>query len=103
MASFWKENQSIQTKKRSLKDSSWFGEPKCKLGSKVAHLFIYFIVFLVFLFNFVKMKDMLWIEDIVESTLALSFLTNFKVDMVGFVNLCKVVVRKITLEIFPSA
>jgi hypothetical protein len=42
------------------------------------------------------MKDMLWIEDIVESTSALPFLINLKVDMVGFVNLHKVVARKIT-------
>jgi hypothetical protein len=41
MASIWKENQLVQTKKMSLKESSWFGEPKCKLGSKVVHLFIY--------------------------------------------------------------
>jgi len=26
MASFWKENQLVQTKKISLKESSWFGE-----------------------------------------------------------------------------
>jgi hypothetical protein len=49
------------------------------------------------------MKDMLWIEDIVESTLGLLFLTNFKINMVGFVNLHKVVIRKFTFEIFPSA
>jgi hypothetical protein len=42
------------------------------------------------------MKDMLCIEDIVESTSAPPFWTNLKVDMVGFVNLHKEVVRKIT-------
>jgi hypothetical protein len=26
MASFWKENQLVQTKKISLRESSWFGE-----------------------------------------------------------------------------
>jgi len=35
------------------------------------------------------MEDMLWFEDIEESTLTLSFLTNSKVDMAGFVNLHK--------------
>jgi hypothetical protein len=35
------------------------------------------------------MKDMLWIEDIVESIAALPFWTNFRVDMVGFVNFYK--------------
>jgi hypothetical protein len=37
MTSFWKENQFVSTnKKKSLKENSWFGVPKCKLGSKVA-------------------------------------------------------------------
>jgi hypothetical protein len=31
------------------------------------------------------MKDMLWIEDIVESASILSILINFKVDMIDFV------------------
>jgi len=41
------------------------------------------------------MEDTIWIEDIVKSTSALPFLTNSRVDMVGFVHLHKVVVRKI--------
>ncbi len=28
-------------KKTSLKENSWFGKPKCKLGSKVVHVFVY--------------------------------------------------------------
>ncbi len=40
------------------------------------------------------MEDILWIEDIVESTPTLHFFTNFKVGMVGFVNLHKVVARR---------
>jgi hypothetical protein len=32
------------------------------------------------------MEDMMWIEDIVESTLALPFLTYSRVDMVGFMD-----------------
>ncbi len=39
------------------------------------------------------MKNMLWIEDIVESTLA-PLLTNFRVDMTNFVDPQKVVARR---------
>ncbi len=46
MASFWRENQLVQTKNKSLKESSWFG--KCKLGSKVVHFFIFCFLSLVF-------------------------------------------------------
>jgi hypothetical protein len=35
------EEKSIGLDKKSLKESSWFGEPKCKLESKV----VYFLVF----------------------------------------------------------
>ncbi len=50
MASFWKENQLVQTKEKSLKESSWFGKPKCNLGFKVAHFFV-FCSFLLFSFT----------------------------------------------------
>jgi hypothetical protein len=55
MTSFWRENQLVQTKK-NLKESSGFGEPKCKLQSKVAHLFVYFFhcFLLPLLFKFCK-------------------------------------------------
>jgi hypothetical protein len=43
----------LEPKKKSLKESSWFGEPKCKLGSKVVHFFYPSFS------NFVRMKDML--------------------------------------------
>jgi hypothetical protein len=33
------------------------------------------------------MEDMMWIEDIVESTLAPPFLTYYRVDMVGFMDI----------------
>jgi hypothetical protein len=39
------------------------------------------------------MEDMLWIEDIVESTLVPPFFINSRIDMVNFVNLHKVVTR----------
>jgi hypothetical protein len=35
------------------------------------------------------MENMIWIESNVESTLVPPFLTNSKIDMVGFVNLIK--------------
>ncbi len=46
---------------------------------------------------------MLWIENILESTLAPPFLTNSRVDMVGFVNLHKVVAKRNAFSAFPSA
>ncbi len=49
-----------------------------------------------------KMEDMPWMENIVESTLALPFLTNSKVDMVGFVNAHKVVIRNAFLGFFSA-
>jgi hypothetical protein len=40
------------------------------------------------------MKEILWIEDIVESTPIISFFSTSSVDMVGFVNPHKVVFRR---------
>jgi len=48
------------------------------------------------------MDDMLWIENIVENTLAPRFLTNSKINMVGFVDLRKVVAKS-AFSTFPSA
>jgi hypothetical protein len=64
MASFWREHQLVWTKKK-LKTELIFGEPECKLGSKVV-LFLFFALFHTFL----KPENgiMLQIEDIVEST-----------------------------------
>jgi hypothetical protein len=36
------EEKSIGLHKKSLKESSWLGEPKCKLKSKVAYFFGFF-------------------------------------------------------------
>jgi hypothetical protein len=41
------------------------------------------------------MEDMLWIEHNVGSTPTPPILTNFKVDMAGFVDLHKVVARSV--------
>jgi hypothetical protein len=83
-------------KKKSLKESSWFGETKCKLRSKVAHFF----VFCPCCSSFVKLEDMIWIEDIV---IILAFLTNSKVDMASFVDLHKVVVKRNAFLAFSHA
>ncbi len=47
------------------------------------------------------MEEMLWIKDIAESTKAPPFLANSEVDMASFVDLHKVVVKRIST--FPSA
>jgi hypothetical protein len=58
MVTFWKEIQLVWTKKWS----SWFGEPRCKLGSKVVfsivfHYFSLFSLFSRFCFHlFLKLK-----------------------------------------------
>jgi hypothetical protein len=46
---------------------------------------------------------MLWIKDIVESTSTLPFLTNSRVDMVGFMDLHKVFAKSSAFSMFPSA
>ncbi len=45
------------TKKTSLKENPWFGEPKCKLGSKVVHVFVYCFFSLLFLPLFFKLCE----------------------------------------------
>jgi hypothetical protein len=49
------------------------------------------------------MEGMLWIEDIVKSTPALSFLINSRVDMVNFMDPYKMIVRRSAFSSFPSA
>jgi hypothetical protein len=46
---------------------------------------------------------MLWIEDMVESTLAPPFLTNSRIDIVGFMDLHKVVARRNAFLALPNA
>jgi hypothetical protein len=88
----------LDPKKKPLKENSWFGEPKCKLGLKVLHFFIFLLFSTIFLYlccsNFVRIEEMLCIKDIIESTQAPSFLTNYKIDMANFVDPHKVVVRR---------
>jgi hypothetical protein len=50
-----------------------------------------------------KLVDMLWIEDVVENTIALPFLTNSRVDVLSYVDPHKVVVRRNTFSALPSA
>ncbi len=49
------------------------------------------------------MENLLWIEGIVESTPALPFFINSKVDMASFVDPCKVVAKKNAFKALPSA
>jgi hypothetical protein len=60
MASFCRKNQLVETKKNSLKESSWFGEPKCKLGLKVVHSFVFFFVLLFSLLFFTLVVQIMW-------------------------------------------
>jgi hypothetical protein len=41
-----------------------------------------------------KMENMLWIEDIVKNTPTPPFLTNFRIDMIDYVDLHKAVIRR---------
>jgi hypothetical protein len=50
------------------------------------------------------MEGTLWIEDIVESTTTTTFIfTNYKIDMVGFVNPCKAIIRRSASLALPNA
>jgi hypothetical protein len=42
MALFWRESFGLDPKK-NLKESSWFGERKCKLGFKVGHFYCFLL------------------------------------------------------------
>ncbi len=48
------------------------------------------------------MENILWIEDIVESTPITSFFSTSSVNMVGFVNPHKVVVQRIAFLTFAN-
>jgi hypothetical protein len=50
-----------------------------------------------------RMKEMLWIEDIGESTQASPFFINSKVDMASFVDLQKLVAKRNAFSAFPIA
>ncbi len=97
----------------------WFGEPRCKLGSKVVlplffTIFHYFSLFSLFFkvffftccwsWNYAQMEDISWMEeDIVESTPTIPFLNTFSVGMVGFVDPHKVVVWRSAFQILGNA
>jgi hypothetical protein len=46
-----------------------------------------------------RMENMLWIENIVECTLAPPFFTDLKIDMTNFVNPHKVVARRMHFQL----
>jgi hypothetical protein len=80
MASFWRENQLVLTQKKSLKKSSWFGEPTVSQGSRL-FISLFSTFFIVYFYlccsNSLRMGNMLQIENIVESAPTFPFLTNF--------------------------
>ncbi len=65
-------------------------------GQRLIIFLFFFIIFFLYpcCSTFVKMKDLLWIEDIVENTSTPSFFINSKVGMFDFVNPHKVVVKR---------
>jgi hypothetical protein len=48
------------------------------------------------------MEDMLWIEDIVESTSTPPLFINFRVDMAGFMKPHKMITKRNAFSAFPS-
>ncbi len=94
------------TKKMSLKENPWFGEPNCKLGSKVVHVFVYCFFPLLFLPSLFKLCENG--RHVIDwrhcySTPPPQIFTNFKVDMLGFVNFHKVIARRNAFLALPSA
>ncbi len=75
-------------------------ENESKLGSKVVHLFIYLFIINLLCAEFVRMKDMLCIED---NAAAPPFLTSFRIDMNDFVNLHEVIAKRSTFSAFSRA
>jgi hypothetical protein len=50
------------------------------------------------------MENMLWIEDIVESTTITTLIfTNYKIGIIPFVNPYKVIIRRSASSTFPNA
>jgi len=70
----------LDKKKKSFKESSWFGEPKCNLGSKVTQFFVFCFFSIVFFYLLLLefCDNGRHAEDIVESTWAPQFWTNSK-------------------------
>jgi hypothetical protein len=108
MTSFLRENQLVLTKKNNLKESSWFGEPTCKMGSKVAHFFILSGLFhyslLPLLLKFCENgRCIYWLRTLLRAHQLPHLLINSRVNMTGFVNPCKVVARKRAFSTLPNA
>ncbi len=98
MASFWSENQLVRTKKKkTLQESSWFGEPKCKLVSKVVHFFCFLFCFKL------KWNTYYGLSTLLKAHQFLHFLTNSKVDMINSMDLHKVLLEGVHFQPFPSA
>jgi len=66
------------------------------------NLFFFHVFFYLCCWNFVIVENMLWIEDIIESTQAPSFSINSRIDIASFVHPHKLIARNIFLA-FPNA
>jgi hypothetical protein len=57
------EEKPIGPNKKSFNESSWFGEPKCKLMFEVGDFFVFLFFFIVFFYPccsmFLKIESML--------------------------------------------
>jgi hypothetical protein len=95
------ERNSISSnQKMGSRESSWFGEPRCKLGSKVVSSIVFHCFSRVFFHLFLKLKlckngKHSWMqEDIVECIPTIPFLSTSNVGTVGFVDPHKVVAQR---------
>jgi hypothetical protein len=103
MASFWKEIQlGMDGKKKASRRAHDLENQSVRQGPR--SLISLFWLFSTILFyscsNFVRMKDMLWIEDIVESASILPILINFKVDMIDFVIFTRWLLQGMHFQLF---
>jgi hypothetical protein len=98
-----KTNWSKQKKEVKGEFMAWRTKVQAKVqGCSFLHFFSFFLYFKKNLCcsNFMRMEEMLWIENINESTQAPPFLTNFRVDMASFVHPHKVLARRNAFSAF---
>ncbi len=93
----------VRTKKNILKDSSWFGEPKRKLRSKVVHFFNFFLLCFLLSFKFCENgKHIYGLRTLLKHIHSLIFWLVLKLTWLILWDPHKVVARKKTFSTFPS-
>ncbi len=107
MASFWRENQLVWNKeKNSSKESTWFGEPKCKLGFQVANFFVFFFFhrfLLSLLLNFCENKRCIYeSRALLRAHQLPHFFINFRINIANFMDPRKMVDRENAFSAFPK-